>query len=279
MYVLLFIAGDVLTITGTYYIYLNSNRNILVDIGKKGYKLDKKFIAYYNSKVDNEYNNMSKKESVIGGILSVIPGVNMIRCAYRIHRDKKNLYKEIEEKNALIPMTESEKEIFKSLGTKMEKMTYVSSLSIMLDGEKYIGNISGIPLIYDTKSLDFDQDTLTPLSYTLNDVKRLNNATNGLYVTGKMNDVNVAVIGVKIPDGKTDIKRLDIKGKKYNYTPFVASDDDKFIVYPYSDDARVSANKVVDEIIEERKNNKTSNFETTNTIKYERPKVLTLKRK
>ena len=102
-----------------------------------------------------------------------------------------------------------------------------------------------------------------PLDYTLDEVKRLNEATTYSYRIGKIDGKNVAVIGIPNPD--SPVSKIQFKAEDYKITHTYEkmteeeAQDKTFIVYPFTthEDTQADVNKIIKEIKQSRINNTT----------------------
>ena len=272
----------------------NSYVDMIIEISKRGYKLDYNKYLELNNGEDGIDTNISVKTTNRLTMLSMlIPGINML---YAHHKKKKII--DVFMKNeiiskSLVKFTKEEEEKFKSLNTKDDQFFYTMFLITKKYDEEVYVPIEGqkIATIY---SIDMGRqylsyDSLMNLSYTLNDVKRINSVKNGKYKLGTVNGINIAIIGIDFDD-ELDMKMMydsfdEIVFKRvsfirdnfeeiYDFCEMTEEEakDKRFVIYPYNkcDDY----DKEVDKIIMERDNNRKQCNQTI--INYVKPKKLTL---
>ena len=152
-------------------------------------------------------------------------------------------------KKYLVPMFEEEKEMYEdSFNTKLSGKTIRRSKIEWLDW--YISTQYGLV------SLCYEK--LMPLDYTLDEVKRLNEATTYSYRIGKMDGKNIAIIGIPNPNGT--IKRIRSKEDNYNTIHMYENMTEEeaknktFTVYPFTiyEETQSEVEKVVQEIKQSR---------------------------
>ena len=146
-------------------------------------------------------------------------------------------------------MFEEEKEMYEdSFNTKLSGKTIRCSKIEWLDW--YISTQYGLV------SLCYEK--LMPLDYTLDEVKRLNEATTYSYRIGKMDGRNIAIIGIPNPNGT--IKKIRSKEDNYNTIHMYENMTEEeaknktFTVYPFTiyEETQSEVEKVVQEIKKSR---------------------------
>lgn len=146
--------------------------------------------------------------------------------------------KDPEIKKCLIPMPEPEKEKYAHLTNKFLKLKWATFTD------------------YKLTSLCYEK--LMPLNYTLDEVKRLNEATTYSYRIGISNGKNIAIIGIPNPNGV--IKRIRSKEDNYNtihmYENITEQEAKKltFTVYPFTmyKETQSEVEKVIQKIKQDR---------------------------
>lgn len=114
-------------------------------------------------------------------MLLLAPGINLIYTSIKGVKLKKGIMKDPEIKKYLIPMPEIEKEKYAELKSKFWKLKWTTFAD------------------YKLTSLCYEKPM--PLDYTLDEVKRLNEATTYSYRISKMDGRNIAIIGIPNPNG------------------------------------------------------------------------------
>lgn len=146
--------------------------------------------------------------------------------------------KDPEMKKYLIPMPEIEKEKYVQLKSKFWKLKWATFAD------------------YKLTSLCYEK--LMSLDYTLDEVKRLNEATTYSYRISKMDGRNIAIIGIPNPNGT--IKKIRSKEDNYNMIHMyenITEEEAKnktFTVYPFTiyEETQSEVEKVVQEIKKSR---------------------------
>ena len=99
-------------------------------------------------------------------------------------------------------------------------------------------------------------ERLVPLAYTLDEVKRLNNVTDGNLRLGKVDDTNIAVIGV--PEDVEPFERVKLADAYQNDDAFIPLNEEDckrecFLVYPYNNNYSRELDYTIQMIIKDRK--------------------------
>ena len=251
---MIIIAGIIIelaSIVGTIVISTNAGVDSVLEISKNGYKIDKKVLEEFKkNKEEGNLKNLSFKTKVKGTALLLIPGVNVIDSLIKGKKLKNTIMDSPEIKEAIIPMTEREKELYANMNSKFEKLAFTAfTAGKENDEEEFMGIYGHIPIVVDHGLSSLHYEELLPLAYTFDEVKRLNDASGYSYRIGKMDGRNVAIIG--IPNADKTICRLQLKNENYkvthNYENMSEEEakDKTFIVYPFT------KNDAVEETIQE----------------------------
>lgn len=231
-------------------------------IGDKGYKVDfDKFVEVTENKKIGDQN--------LKTIISfAIPGINIINCMIKNHKEIKKINKELEENNAFIPMNEFEKEQYNKLPDKNSKVQFVMvceklSQEIIDAFQKTILYMADPNYLLEKNIVQLYYDKLPIISYSLEEVKQLSDSINSHYKLGKMNDINTAIIG--LPEEctinsaivKNDDKILEMDYQEVNEDEYV---NKKFVIYPFNIDFNESQElKECYQKIIDKRDNKTTN--------------------
>ena len=236
MVIFLGIVGELITVIGSVAITIHFIIDSVLEIPNNGYKLDKDLLDEKKAKEKTQKPNSTKM--VLTTMLLLAPGINLIYTSIKGVKLKKGIMKDPEMKKYLIPMPEIEKEKYAQLKSKFWKLKWATFAD------------------YKLTSLCYEK--LMPLDYTLDEVKRLNEATTYSYRIGKMDGRNIAIIG--IPNPNDTIKR--IRGKEDNYNTIhmyenMTEEEAKnktFTVYPFTiyEETQSKVEKVVQEIKQSR---------------------------
>lgn len=261
MIIFLCICGEIISVGLSFFITIKGFCDIVLEIPKNGYKIDKKILEEYKRKHDeNKSKDISIFRRILGTIILLTPGVNVIRSAVMINKVKKGILDVPEIQDAIVPMTDEEKEEYNSLKGYFEKLAF-SSFVIDNDDEKkqeFVTIVDGKAVICDHDLTSIYYGKLLPLDYTLEEVKHLNAATGYSYRIGKMDNENVAIIG--IPDSDSSITHLRFKTENldmirtYEEMSEEEAQGQTFTVYPFTvyDDTREDVEKVIQEIKQSR---------------------------
>ncbi len=273
MTIILGILIELITVISSCLIKLNSHFDKLLSLSKKGYKID------YDTYEQYLHNAALKedKNKILNTILLLIPGINLLNSLiseYQVINEKDPL---IEENK--IPMSEKEIKEYNSLKNRYQRQFYNLFMYIEDTNEKDLIFEGLQPVIIDNYLLKLNEKIL-PLSYSLDEVLKLNNLTNYSYRIGTVDNINTAIIG--IPNSTYKLARV-----QYNYDDdFTTHDfkemtledakDKKFIVYLF-DPSEELKNKVDEgikeiQITRQEKEHKPiiSNFYPTNNYELKR---------
>lgn len=236
MVIFLGIVGELITVIGSVAITIHFIIESVLEIPNNGYKLDKDLLDEKKAKEKTQKPNSMKM--VLTTMLLLAPGINLIYTSIKGVKLKKGIMKDPEIKKYLIPMPEIEKEKYAQLKSKFWKLKWATFVD------------------YKLTSLCYEK--LMPLDYTLDEVKRLNEATTYSYRIGKMDGRNIAIIGIPNPNGT--IKRIRSKEDNYNTIHMyenITEEEAKnktFTVYPFTmyEETQSEVEKVVQEIKKSR---------------------------
>ena len=273
MTIILCILIELITVISSCLIKLNSHFDKLLSLSKQGYKID------YDTYEQYLHNAALKedKNKILNTILLLIPGINLLNSLiieYQVINEKDPL---IEENK--IPMSEKEIKEYNSLKNRYQRQFYNLFMYIEDTNEKDLVFEGTQPVIIDNYLLKLNEKLL-PLSYSLNEVLKLNNLTNYSYRVGTVDNINTAIIG--IPNSTYKLARV-----QYNYDDDFTTHDfkemtleeakeKKFIVYLF-DPSEELKNKVDEgikeiQITRQEKEHKPiiSNFYPTNNYELKR---------
>ena len=261
MYIFLGIVGELATIIGSVAISVNGAIDSVLEISKNGYKIDKNVLDEIQKKQAEEKqkkNNGVKK--LLGVILLLVPGVNLINVGIKSIKLKKSVMNDPQVKQAIVPMTDKEKEQYAKMETKMQKLAFTTfTIENKNEEKEFFGFVGKRPIVVDHGLTSLYYEELIPLAYTFDEVKRLNDATTYSYRIGKIEDRNVAIIGIPNPD--SPVSRVQFKKENYNITHAYEkmteeeAQDKTFVVYPFTTHNEEDVEKVIEEIKQSRIDN------------------------
>ena len=236
MVIFLGIVGELITVIGSVAITIHFIIDSVLEIPNNGYKLDKDLLDEKKAKEKTQKPNSTKM--ALTTMLLLAPGINLIYTSIKGVKLKKSIMKDPEMKKYLIPMPEIEKEKYAQLKSKFWKLKWATFAD------------------YKLTSLCYEK--LMSLDYTLDEVKRLNEATTYSYRIGKMDGKNIAIIGIPNPNGT--IKRIRSKEDNYNTIHMYENMTEEeaknktFTVYPFTiyEETQSEVEKVVQEIKQSR---------------------------
>ena len=176
-------------------------------------------------------------------------------------------------------MTEEEKEQYAKMEGKLQKLTFTAFTASKESEEEFFGFIGKRPIVVDHGLTTLYYGPLMPLNYTLDEVKRLNEATNYSYRIGKIDGKNVAIIGIPNPD--SPVSRIQLKSEDYKITHTYEkmteeeAQDKTFTVYPFMSETNEKVQEVVEEIKQSRIDLATkANLEALQTHSIFEPEVI-----
>ena len=267
MYIFLGIVGELATVVGSVAISLNGAFDSVLEISKNGYKIDKSVLDEYEKRQAEEKKEKTNGfKKALGVVLLFVPGVNLLRAGIANIKMKKSVMNDPQIKEALIPMTDSEKEQYAKMEGKMQKLAFTAFTTAKEnEQEEFFGFIGKRPIVVDHGLTSLSYEELIPLAYTLDEVKRLNEATTYSYRIGKIDGKNVAVIGIPNPD--SPVSRIQFKSEDYKITHAYdkmteeEAQDKTFIVYPFTTHNEEEVQKVIEEIKQFRIDGTRANLE------------------
>ena len=258
MYIFLGIVGELATVVGSIAISLNGVVDSVLEISKNGYKIDKSVLDEYEKrqvKEKKEKTNGLKK--ALDVVLLFVSGVNLLRAGIENIKMKKSVMNDPQIKEALIPMTDREKEQYAKMEGKMKKLIFTAFTTAKEnEEEEFMGFIGKRLIVVDHGLTSLYYEKLMPLSYTLDEVKKLNEATTYSYRIGKVDGINVAIIG--IPNSNSSVSRIQFKAEDYKITHTYdkmteeEAKDKTFVVYPFTTNNEEEVQKVIEEIKQSR---------------------------
>lgn len=260
MIIFLGIVGELATVIGSVAITLIAGLDSILEISKNGYKIDKSVLDEAQKKQAEEKKQKSNLANIVlRTILLLVPGVNLINASIKGVKLKKSVMNDPQIKEAIVPMTEKEKEQYEKMEGKLQKLTFTAFTTAKKnEEEEFSGFIGKRPIVVDHGLTYLYYEELMPLDYTLDEVKRLNEATTYSYRIGKIDGKNVAVIGIPNPD--SPVSRIKLKSENYKITHTYEkmteeeAQDKTFTVYPFTkhDDTQADVEKVIQEIKQSR---------------------------
>ena len=170
-----------------------------------------------------------------------------------------------------------EKKQYAKMEGKLQKLTFTAFTASKESEEEFFGFIGKRPIIVDHGLTSLYYEPLMSLDYTLDEVKRLNEATTYSYRIGKIDDKNVAIIGIPNPD--SPVSRIQLKSEDYKITHTYEkmteeeAQDKTFTVYPFMSETDDKVQKVVDEIKQSRID-MTTNVESLQTHSIFEPEII-----
>lgn len=265
MTIFLAIAIELATIIGTIAIKINGTINSLLEISKNGYKIDKEALANFKMTQKKEQNENNKIPS-LGLVLMLIPGLNLLLAEISNIIQEKNIMNDPQIKDNIIPMTEEEKEQYKKMETRYQKLIFTAVTVGKKDNEDFFGFVGKRPIMVENEVTALNCDKLIPLSYTFDEVKKLNEVTTNSYRVGKIDGRNIAIIGIPNPDYKINKIKFNLENGNSTYVFNAYTDeeakDKRFLVYPFTNEKIDELEKYIKKIKEFRNYNMNNSVDT-----------------
>lgn len=280
MIIFLGIVGELATVIGSVVITLNAGLDSILEISKNGYKIEKSVLDEFQKKQAEEKKQKSNlANKILGTVLLLVPGINLINASVKGAKVKKSVMNDPQIKEAIVPMTEEEKEQYAKMEGKLQKLTFTAFTASKENEEEFFGFIGKRPIVVDHGLTSLYYEPLMSLDYTLDEVKRLNEATTYSYRIGKIGDKNVAIIGIPNPD--SPVSRIQLKSEDYKITHTYEkmteeeAQDKTFTVYPFMSETDEKVQEVVEEIKQSRIDLATkANLEALQTHSIFEPEVI-----
>jgi hypothetical protein len=223
MYIFLGLLVEVGTIICSKAIDFYSVSKELDKLAKDGYKLDSDRLKKYGEELKR---NTSIPKKALIYITSLLPVVNIIKSLTYDQKRIKEEFDDLSARECLVPMTNEEIQDYEREETKKDKLFFLYSNSNNYDNDKKEEYLT----VYLNK--------LPSLQYSLDEVKRLNETTGYPYVLGKMDDVNIALLGVPYPNVPIDRISFEYDYSRLNHKFERINEEEaqnlRFEVYPFT---------------------------------------------
>ncbi|MCM1052860.1 MAG: hypothetical protein NC483_02650 [Ruminococcus sp.] len=185
---------ELVTIMYSESIYVKHVLKAIPEIIEKGYRINEEVWIELIEK------RASVIKTVLRMFLKLFPGVNLISAEIKGILDQKRMFRYFEENDALIPMTDKEKENYSKLRTDKERERFA-----VVNFKKKI--------MPDHDSINLLDDKLLLHDCSFEEVKRLNEFTSYQYRIGKIDGEYVAIIG--IPSFMFEINQIRFESENY----------------------------------------------------------------
>lgn len=237
----------------------NALDNLLCKIGNMGYKISRHgYDDIKNSKIAFESITKNKVEMQLHKIAIFIPFINILTIKHIEDVENQLFIDKAIKSDIIVPMDKKEKEMYIKLN-RQQKINYLISVACSNEDTMIIGFIGDKPIIMDYASIPIYYPKLTPLAYTLGEVKKLNKVLGDKYKLCRANGKNIAIIGVDDDLLNCNLKKLALYDEGKNSYPFediseIDAADKKFIVYPFylEEDSQKKLDNCIEEIRCER---------------------------
>ena len=188
-----------LTTLGSIHPLIEMVKDKTIELADKGFKVDYKSMFKEKLK-EKDY------EFFVSSLPLAVPIVNMIYSGILISSIKDDYRSYVND--YLIPLNKKEKEEYKNKKSTKEKLNFLKTIK-REEEKKEIIEVEKAPrqekIIYELKRDYIEYEPLKG-TYTLEEVKRLNQTTGYLYQVGKIDDIPVAIIGNYNLTGREDHK-------------------------------------------------------------------------
>ena len=252
MMIFLGIIVELATVAGTLAIVVRDEMDAIIKIPENGYKIDKDTFEKWRKQRTETVKEVTLIQKWKFFFLLLFPGVNLINATIKGVQLKRSVMNNPQFQEVLIPMTQEEKDFYSRLEGRFQKVMCATFSITKKEEEELMGFDGKHPIIVDHGLMSIYNEKLLPLAYTLDEVKRLNEATTYSYRIGKVDGRNVAIIG--IPNSNKAVCRLEFVkedgGVKHTYESISEEEaqNSTFIVYPFSSDDEEEVQKVIEEI-------------------------------
>ena len=127
MIIFLGIVGELATVIGSVVITINAGLDSILEISKNGYKIEKSVLDEIQKKQDEEEKQTSNlANKILRTILLLVPGINLINASIKYAKVKKSVMNDPQIKEAIVPMTEEEKEQYAKMEGKWQKLAFTA---------------------------------------------------------------------------------------------------------------------------------------------------------
>lgn len=221
------------------FINIKSYYKLLGKVVKKGYKIDMEKIK----KVDDK-TTPTKKDKIINTILLLLPGINIINSLIKSNKRVNESFKDEDFISSLVPLDEEELKLSKTLTNDFQRAMLCASASTKEeDNIEVVGFEDNEPIMVKNvrpsiknKTCNLVKYPVPHMSYTYDEVVKLNNSTHGICKCGNADGRSVAIIGLK---DDTDFNKISFNQNEYSLnSSFVEYSNEeamkhKYVVYPY----------------------------------------------
>ncbi len=257
MYIFLGIVCELVTVAGSVFIVAKGILDSVVQMSENGYRLDKNVYNKYN-KYNKKQNKIIKGIGIIKKFLFFVPGLNLIFAGVQSVKIRKKMMNDLQKeeivlmKEGIVLMNDQEKEQYSKMKGKIQKFIFNVIVTSKKKDEEFLGFIGNTPVVVYPGLISLGYEELPHYNYTLDEVKKLNEATTYSYRIGTIGEKNVAIIG--IPNPNSTVSKIQFKSEEYKIThDYVKMTEEKaqdktFIVYPFMSNTREAVKKVVEEI-------------------------------
>ena len=269
MYILLYLLAQAGSQVARGVTFMSHTADLLIKIGEKGYTVSGDSL---NEVIKEHYDEMKKKNKVVSKVIAFVPVVNAFYTRSRMDKLEEAILNDPNLESTLLPLTEEEKEKFNSVDEGDKRATKYKKASMILDFSKAKENDESYKVERGTvanlsdeeeKEQEKEKDNVTvleerllPLAYTLDEVKLLNDATEGNLILGTNEGSRIAIIGVP-EDVETieNVKLADSIQHDKEFVPLTEEEckDSCFLVYPYNNDHKKEIEWAIERIRKDRK--------------------------
>ncbi len=260
--IFIYLSLEIITLMGSSGLLIKELETVILTLAKKGYVLKP-------GKTDIMTKQIPEHQFLTCILFLLIPGINLAFIKLGARRRIKEVIEAVTESNQMRTMLASEKETYDKLNTKRERLTYLTSLMTDKSPKKDCPSPEEkeIPSRLDNHILCLSGKRLIPLAYTLEEVKVLNQVTGHFYQVGRIEDMNIAIIGM--PTEETIEKLMIGEENQANMHCFksmseIEAKNKTFVVYPWE-----TRQDILEKIEEIRENRKTSSVNSMNLFSNE----------
>ena len=257
--ILLIILGEYISLKAVKFLREYLSQAFFLHFADRGFLIDKDksraAMVKYNKEHYRKRNKfLSLLKILLGFVLLLIPGVNMITNYFLGVSENKKTFKVLEENNCLIPMDEALKKAYESETDRVER----TKLVVDAANKRAEFKRSARSFFEENKdSTLISNERLLPLGYTYDEVQKLNSVMGGTVKFGVADDSHTAIIGVPSTHGEITSIILNNGSDRVGVYPFKNLSEEeakkhRFIVYPFTSKKAKELENTIVEIRKER---------------------------
>ena len=234
----------------------------------------------YNGSMDDfemEYLSVvSTKRIYIDLLFTLVPFINIIYNSLKNNYLKNRIFYNLSSEDRLEMLSEEEKSKYFSLENDFQKIVYAEFLNKKYIDAEFVGFNGMFPVFENNKLCVLRYDRLTPLGYTIDDVKKISDFLESNFIIGKVEGVNVAIISKMNLNINSILRENDSldNAKTFEQMDPEVITGERFIIYPFDDisDKEEELNNLIRKLYDERPSN--ISYSRSNELPLVRERVL-----